>query len=254
MLLSLLSLAAADADLMMAPCMGPMVSQTLPAAGARQVPVDALPAFIWQEDCGEAGRFVAQLWQGEELVHEEVFDTPGGQEGVGLERLMLKELLLPETDYLLRLSGPEGEQDIEFSTGTEQVVGAEPPELLDAQTQVSRYRWTFWAFTDLRVEQGEDPDALSALLLLDGEGRAVAASTQSPVVLDHYVAGDIADLPEEICHSVVQVDGLGAESEPIEHCWNPEDPGLFEGCSSAPAGASLLAGLCGMLLALRRRR
>lgn len=252
MLLSLLSFASADADMMVAPCMGPMVTATLPEAGATDVPVDALPAFIWQEDCGESGSFVGQLWLGEDLLFEETFLTDGPAQ-VGVERMMLVEVLEPNTEYLLRLSGPEGDQDIAFTTGEHQVAGAAEPEIADVRTSVSRYRWTFWAYTDITVVAGEDPDAMSVLMLLNEDGTLVSASTQPNPVLDDYVAGDIGDLPEEICHTLIQEDALGAQSEPIESCWTPEDPGLMEGCSSAPASGSLLAGLLGLLLAARRR-
>jgi uncharacterized protein (TIGR03382 family) len=247
MLLTLLSFASADADMMLAPCMGPVVTATLPAAGATEVPVDALPAFVWHEDCGEAGDFKAELYLEGELVFEQHFPTAGG---VGLERLELDATLQPDSEYLLHLSGVDQDLDVEFSTGQGAIQGAEAPTLVSVGTEAWKDGGLFYLYTDVEATTGADPDSLSALMLLDEQGELVDVDVQPRSWLS--ASSTSRSLPEELCFSLVQVDGLGAQSEPLETCSAPVFEGRM-GCSSAPVGASMLAGLLALLLTVRRR-
>lgn len=234
-------------------CRPEFITATLPAAGAEGVPVDVLPAFVWENQCEAGGSYTASLWQGDTELASEDFERP--DDFAGLERLMLQDLLEPETTYLLQVEGQHGTlAESEFTTGSHQVLGAEAPEVSSVEHQAWRVRtkpWSLW--TTVEGSLGADEDALSAVRLVDEDGRVLAASAWEDFHLRVYEAG-LDEAPEQRCVTLIQEDGLGTPSEPLELCEAVEaDTDLVGGCSSTPAGASLLLGLLG-LLGLKRRQ
>ena len=248
-MITLLTLAFADADIAGAPCREPFVSSTLPAAGAGDVPLDVAPAFIWMDECGMSGSFQFALERDGERLAEERVDADGGLFGAG--RLLLGEDLEADTEYLLVITadGMDELTEVLFTTGSGYVQGAGDPEL-------SGFLVDAWDRDDglvglssmVDVTLGEDPDGLSLVLLLDPDGEVLGATDRDS---RQYLYGTLDELPEQYCVSAVQEDGSGVRGDAVEICAVPavEEQGI---CSTTPLGASMLAGLFGLLLARRR--
>ncbi len=254
-MLSLLLTSAAlayPADEDMAPCGEPYVTGTVPAAGQADVPLDIAPAFVWYEDCGEGGSFTARLEQDGQVLAEETFQTAG--QSSGLARLVLDADLQANTAYLFVIEDSWSEVEVAFTSGEGLVVGSEPPVVISASAAASENQdGSYYVYTTVQAELGQDPDQSSVLLLVDADGGILAASTSSPAWMSDAVFTETA--PEEGCLLLAQEDGAGVRSEPLEACAPAEllpYRGGTVGCSAGGLAASVWLALAG-LVALRRR-
>ena len=253
MLTLLIATASAAADMDMAPCGEPYVSGTIPAAGQQDVPLDIAPAFVWAEDCAEGGSFSVRLELEGEVIAQQTFTTAAASSG--LERLFLDEDLQAHTEYLFVIEDSWSEVEVAFTTGEGLVVGSEPPVVISASASASENQdGSYYVYTSVQAELGQDPDRSSVLLLVDADGGVLAASANSPAWMSDAVFTETA--PEEGCLLLAQEDGAGVRSEPVEACALAEIlpyRGGVGGCSTGGLAASAWLGLVG-LLALRRRR
>ena len=255
----LVSLAFAQDDAAVGmPCPDPYVTDAVPAAGALDVPVDVQPAILWRDDCVLGGSIQLTLEQGDALVAEHRVDLNAGRES-GILRLDAEELL-PDTEY--RLTARDS-QDIEtewlFTTGSGRVQGTAAPEV----TELTMQTWTSGdenvVYTSLYADIGDDPDGLSALVLLDADGEVLAADTDPEWVLLQAREVVAEEQPLEHCVYVVQEDGAGVRSEAVEACgepelqdWDEEGWGSQRMCSAAPLSLSFVTGLLALVAVGRR--
>jgi len=254
----LVSLALAQDDSALgAPCPDPYVTDALPAAGAFDVPVDVQPAILWRDDCSLGGSFQVFLEQDEMLIAEHRVDVNEGHVS-GVIRLDTEELL-PDTEY--RLTARDS-RDIEtewlFTTGSGRVQGTSAPEVTELTMQTWSSGEDFVVYTNLYAEVGEDPDALSVIVLLDADGDVLSAGTDAGLVmLDGREI--VAEQPLEHCVYVVQEDGSGVRSEAVEACgepevqeWGEEGWGSQRMCSAAPLSLSFVTALLALVAVGRR--
>lgn len=254
----LVSLALAQdeaADL--APCPEPYVTDALPAAGALDVPVDVQPAILWRDDCSLGGSLQMFLEQDETLIAEHRVDLNEGHVS-GVIRLDAGELL-PDTEYRLTArDSMDMETEWLFTTGSGRVQGTAAPEVTELTMQTWSSGEDFVVYTNLYAEVGEDPDALSVMLLLDADGSLLSAGTDAGLVLlDGREV--LAEEPLEHCVYVVQEDGAGVRSEAVEACgepelqeWGEEGWGSQRMCSAAPLSLSFVTGLLALVAVGRR--
>jgi len=236
---------ASDAD--MIACMDPYVTSTVPAAGATDVPVDVAPGFIWADDCFMGGVMTITLELDGELIAEEEIAVGGA--GTGIARLTLADELLADTEYrMVVIDVIWGETEVFFTTGSEQVQGAVAPEVIRFTVEAWSTDFGFDLSSYLQAELGEDPDGLSILLLVDEDGEVLSATPDNEI----WHSEPVEDLPEEYCLLIAQEDGAGVRTETVEACAVPElQRDIGRRCSTTPLGASMLAGLFGILLIRR---
>jgi len=230
------------------PCTGPYVGDTVPFAGATDVPVDVAPAIVWVDSCEDGGSLEIVLMQGDSLIAELSVDIDAGQSS-GVGRLLPGQLE-PNTEYRLVYTHRWGDElESLFTTGEGLVQGAGGPEVLGFSARAWRQDGGFDLQCTLEAALGEDPDGLSVLVVSNEDG-----DVRAGLVDDRDGEGGsvewfydrVEERPEEYCVFVVQEDGAGVAGDAVEACTEPE-----RGCSTAPLGASLFVGLLAMLLARR---
>lgn len=248
MMITLLSLALAHADMAAEPCEQPHPTAVAPANGQVGVPVDTSILVEIQGDCGETD------W-------EVVLKDPSGMIVSVVRVADLGDLvswqpqddLLPNATYSLDLI-PQDEAGAvassSFSTGEGFVAGMEGlPEIasLDLSTVDEG-----GVLARVEIVPAPDPDGLS-FLHFEVNGEQSATRLVGPgVVLD--MGGVFWPSEEEICVVAIQTDALGQQSESEPFCDSvPKDRNIF-GCSSTASHASLAGLLVGLLLIGRRRR
>lgn len=256
MLLLLAPLATAEANMLYAPCMTPMVGETLPAQGATAVPVDIQPvALVFDGGCQLSETFLVELLEDSgdaepTLLASETFTWSGTAAGEVL-RLAPGANLAAETDHLLRITPSSGElSEVAFTTGTGAVQGLGGTPSLEASQATLYGRGADASLTvGWWLTPAPDPDGLSVVQLFDAEGVAVAADVAwgtEPLELYHWPAAE--GRPREVCASAAQTDGAGRVSSVPELCQAVER----SGCTTAPGPLAL--GPLALLLALGRRR
>ncbi len=182
-----------------------------------------------------------------ELVAEEEITVAGA--GTGISRLPLADELLADTEYrLLVVDATWGETEVLFTTGSGQVQGAEAPEATGLTVDAWSSDSGFDLSSYLEAELGEDPDGLSILVLVDEDGEVLSVAPDG----GFWYSDRVEELPDEYCLLIAQEDGAGVRTETVEACAVPElqrSGGRL--CSTTPLGASMLAGLFGILLIRR---
>jgi hypothetical protein len=238
--------ALADTD-----CPGLSVAATLPAPRA-SVPIDADLVFFFENACSPGGESVRlEVVNGDTPLGKATFDNDLG----GVAVLDPADDLPPNADLTLRASvAGVTLAEVPFSTTSARVVGAGPPS-----GRVSGATW----FPNLGTAHlevsatADDPDGLS-WFRVSALGETVVTQGEA------FLFGPQTDEPAALCASIVRVDGLGAESEPVEVCADEfavdlreeeaEDEDTGDGCGGGGCGgggASLLV-LAGIGLFRRR--
>jgi len=222
-----LDLVASDA----APCGGYYVAGTAPAYDQLGVPVDArLAVQVGDNGCAADEAVVVEVLAAETVVEQWDF-SPVDIIASGGVLLMTPETALSEsTAYTLRITLDYGTvTEVPFVTGYGTMSGSQEKPVWDdlhvyynnCDSNVS----VSWAAT-----AANDVDGLSILELRQ-------ESTLWDRVLATLPYNDFSlvsetELPEEMCFTLVQIDGLGQEQSGGELCVAPEeDPcSLSEGC------------------------
>ncbi len=247
---SLLFAAPAHADLVL--CLL-QASAGAPAAGATDVPIDAVPAVLVDSYCSGLESELAVVLSTDDgaVVHEEAWTASSE---APLHRLQGLDALAPEAGYLLAVDSADGTIHYEaaFTTGVE---SATP---LDGAPSLSFVDAPVWARgeTSLQVEVSPvaDPDGLgfvgvafeespeeAAAVWLVGEGGLFEAHAQR---LEEAA-------PNEVCVVPVQWDAAGRRLAGETVCQAVE----ASLCSTASgASASAVAAALGLVALGRRRR
>ncbi|MBK9648372.1 MAG: hypothetical protein IPO67_25010 [Deltaproteobacteria bacterium] len=254
--LTALSSALAETQIFL-PCDSPTVALTLPYVEQTNVPTDArIVALILPCESQGAESFSVELLgaDGERLVIEpQIVSVQPWRELIVIQP---EGGLAPNSDFVLRLTPEEvGEvTEVGFSTGEGLVQG-----LGDAVPSVTIWEPWVGRISGERVLTGyaivtpvPDPDGLSLVGILSDEDSPYRFMN----LWQQNSGGDtmlgsvepITERPEELCLEVVQIDGRGVETEPVEAC----APVERRGCSAVPAAPGLVAAALA-LLGLRRR-
>lgn len=224
-----------------------------PAAGATDVPIDAVPAVLVDSSCSGLESELAVVLSTDDgaVVHEEAWTASSE---APLHRLQGLDALLPEAGYLLAVDSDDGTIHYEaaFTTGVESATALEgAPSLGFVDAPV----WSRGE-TSLQVEVSSvaDPDGLgfvgvafadspeeAATAWLVGEGGSTEAHAQR---LDEAA-------PDEVCVVPVQWDAAGRRVAGEKVCQAVE----ASLCSTAGgASASAVAAALGLVALGRRRR
>lgn len=249
---------AAHADA--APCMGLQVTDTQPAADAIDVPIDVRPRLQLYGDCGGSPDWTFEVRApGEGGAIYASLDATLDLNALPVVIEVVPDADLPaETDLLLvatPTADPYGAgytREFAFRTGTgvvAGVTGAPSVQVNDAWWRKSDN----YLGVNGEITPAADPDALS-VLRVTGPGSEFTVFAEFPTTWVSFDA-PADEAPEEACITVVQIDGNGVESAPVEAC-SPvtvDDSGGCNGSSTAEPVQALL-GLAGLGLLLRRRR
>lgn len=218
MLLTLSTLALADAALEAPECEMVFVHDAVPAAEQQGVPVDIQPVVFFEGDCDGPSIWTIELEAAGEIVASQDiefdFSAP-----TRMARLEHDAQLAPDSYHLLRVRpGDEGwGETVEFGfwTGTGRVEGSAAPRItaIDA--------WTFdgrnvSAWVD--VTPGQDPDDTSVVLVASEGGALSAAPGRSPSSLAWNGAID----GDELCLAATQEDGIGRAVDSEFVCVEPD--------------------------------
>jgi uncharacterized protein (TIGR03382 family) len=233
------------------------VSATLPGVGQTNTPRDArLVALISGGSCSHPDSYDMQLLRQDDasVVAEGSTDWADLEDG-GLLVLDPEEDLEAETAYTFAItpSGGWGETtEVGFTPGYGHVEGltGEPDLTIvdaiwghDAETLSVEYT----------VTPADDPDHLSILALSSPDGEVAPWVVLAPVSGDVQarVTWSSPSLPEDVCLSVTQIDGLGAEVEGDGDCAEVTRSG---GCdTTGGVGMSVGIVVLGMVLVRGRR-
>jgi hypothetical protein len=229
------------------PCMGASISGFLPPDGRTEVPTDVQPVALWTTGCLNEGTLYFELWGDEDFMGSASVDV---DRDAGVLRLVPEVELMPYTEYAIYQDrwtpGTEAEPVLRFTTGEHPATGAEAPEARFADATSERTDGGWQVNSRVEAELGYDPDALSVLVILDADGEQLGGSGSSGLF---HLEQAFDQRPDQNCIFVVQEDGSGTRSEPIELCGEVERGG----CSTAAGGAGLLATFFGLALSRRRR-
>lgn len=257
------------ADAALAPCMGYFAYDSLPRPGAVSVPVDVVPAVLFDDGgCPEPTRFQLSLFRlddaGETLAgSEETLLAGTGPLLVGFDGWDTLEGLEPDQSYILRVTPLDGSgelSEIAFSTGSATLVGYEgaPGVAIDSAT-ASKSSGSWWLSAGLTVAPVSDPYDLSIVVVPhpDTPDQLLDAQVVSSDEIFSFPGWQADAAPDEICLTARQLDGalrVVGESEPA--CMEPEvlrNVGPSGRCDTGAAGLGLLPTLLGAL-GLRRKR
>jgi hypothetical protein len=258
MLMLLTALSSANADRMIR-CDPIVIGDTRPALGQTGVPIDARLVALFDGACGASEIYWVELLasDGEVLIRE--WQTLSDRAATSLLTLTPEAGLQANTDYVLRVTPSDGWEmsEVGFTTGEGLVVGLGDgvPEISVEEAWFERSGGQWIVSGRARVIAAPDPDGLSLIRVRPasdyfaelGDFAEVAAPNVAGVV-------EVSDVqprskrPEELCLEVVQIDGRGVETEPVEAC----APVERRGCSAVPATPGLFVAALA-LLGLRRR-
>ncbi|MCB9675965.1 MAG: hypothetical protein H6737_12655 [Alphaproteobacteria bacterium] len=251
--LALAAPARAQADAP-AECAIATLSDSVPANGATDVPVDIAPFFVFRGSCGVAAPYTLTVYQNgvAEPVHTEVYDFPAFQ-SAGESWMLDADFgeLLAETAYTVELTTDWGEQvQLGFTTGSDYadvISGGVPGVSIEHGSQADLGAGLFSTAVELTLTsagrgQGayvvREGGADRAVVLATGESQSVSLSWNS------------FERAHEICLTAIERDGIGNWHGPSDETCIPLEK--TRGCThTAPwlAGWMLLP-----LLGLRRQR
>lgn len=231
-------------------CFGPAPTDSIPATGATDVPLDVSPVVVFNEDCGTA-TWTLVLTRGDDGVEITRTEATVGT----IAELAVPSLLDPETAYVLTLTDTsEREHVIGFTTGTAESEASASPVV----TAVGGG----WTESDRMVEffAYGTPGAHEALLeFVDDDGDVVgAAIVRAGEDVSAVWSRSRPRPPEEVCVSLAQRDVAGEWTESEILCdevdvVNEDTTPRY--CSSAAGGApAVFTAILAALAGLRRRR
>ncbi|MDP2316645.1 MAG: hypothetical protein Q8P41_27370 [Pseudomonadota bacterium] len=256
-LLLLVSAPAHAYAVMEAFCSGLVVADTVPSAGATDVPVDTRLALVF----GDGGCEPASGWTAT-LADAAGTDLPLGlgpgsdePDDTWLIELYTEEGLASETEYVLTMTPPDAGEvaELGFTTGTGTVAGLTGVPSL----RVEEARWSSESdrsysglvTLDLAMEPTEDPDGLSVIQVKDADRERGIQSFRVPEAGAMGVTVNWMDgrRPREVCPQVRQIDGAGVATE-----WSEPQCASVPLCGTASGPPALALVLLGLLAAARR--
>ncbi len=258
MLFVLTMLSSANAERMIR-CDPIVVGDTRPALGQTGVPIDARLVALFDGSCGASEAYWVELLasDGEVLISER--QTLSDRAATSLLTLTPEAGLQANTDYVLRVTPSDGWEmsEVGFTTGEGLVAGlGDGVPALSVEEAWSQRSGGQWRVSGtVRVIAAPDPDGLSLIRVRPGSDYLAELGDFAEVAApDAAGVVEVSDVqtrrrrPEELCLEVVQIDGRGVETEPVEAC----APVERRGCSAVPAAPGLVAAALA-LLGLRRR-
>lgn len=229
-----LDLVASDA----APCGGYYVAGTAPAYDQLGVPVDArLAVQIGDNGCAADEAVVVEVLTAETVVAQWDFSPEDIIASGGVLLMTPATTLSESTAYTLRITLDYGTiTEVPFVTGYGTTQGIQSKPVWD-NLQV----YYNSCDSNVRVSWEATPAA-------DADGLSVLELRQENVLWDrvlmtlpdnYFIQAFEGGFPEEVCFTLVQIDGLGQEQSGGELCVSPEeDPcSLSEGCGCGQSGS-----------------
>ncbi|MDP2306155.1 MAG: Ig-like domain-containing protein [Pseudomonadota bacterium] len=226
------------------------LSDTVPAPGAVDVPLDARPAVVFSDGCFGGDGWLVALTLAEDA--SEVAIVTAGLDDLAttlLVEVFPAEDLIPDTAYVLELTPDDGAGElvsVGFTTGTELVVGLTGEPVLSVQ-------YAQYAAKDGEIEvswsvkAATDPDVLSVLQLRDAEGDRGIQSFVVPAsgATERTLIWRDPVRPTEVCPQVRQIDGAGVATE-----WSEPVCTQVAGCGGCAAGEGAGVGIFGVVAGL----
>ncbi len=234
-----------------------MLTGSMPADGATDLPTDLAPILAFQGNCGVPAPFTVSLFRGEETdpLRTDVYDFDAFST-VGNGGVLELDLgpLDADTTYTLVTDDDFGQSTtIAFETGSGTTAGfdgAAPSVSIDRVTS-DRVNGTWEISVDVTVTSASDDPTLSAYILRSGGVERDAFLASGPTDSRSLLLFE-SDRPDEVCVTAAERDAAGTWHGPSETTCAPVPKTI--GCSSTALPASTL-GLLGLLaLPLLRRR
>lgn len=204
-------------------CMPLQISQTIPASGATNVPVDTTFSFVFDGSCGGAANWTLQIVDPSDnsVVASSTWTWDGAVPALAT---FDPEANLPEnTSLLLNATGDGGyyygDVSIPFTTGAGTVQGL-TGTLTAEVISATWYRDSSQAEVGAAVTPMTDPDGLSLLHVVGGNSQQFLSANDG--LVEPFVWFTLVAEPEELCVDVSQIDGAGRESEPVTACAEAE--------------------------------
>lgn len=228
------------------------LTRSIPSANATDVPVDVSPTLIFEGNCGGSTDWTLEIADAEgNVLHSQAWTWDGNM--TALATMDPAEDLPADSDLVLRAtpSGPEWGTLVEvpFSTGSEHLA---PLAGLPTVEITSAVWWVRSQTVEVTADitPAADPHGLSIIRVTSPNASFIVSA--EPLV-DQPFAWFEAESPDEACVSVVQIDGSGVPTEPVEACADPVNR-HSGGCFSRETPVSSRAVLLLPALLLFRRR
>lgn len=229
------------------------LSQSVPADGATDVPIDLAPLLLFEGACDIPAPYTVSLFLtgGTVPLRTDVYDVPAFQT-VGGTALLEPDLgaLQADTAYTVELQdGFGGLQQIAFETGSGSVptiTGAAPGVTIDDARRTGFEQGFNEVRVGLTLTSAADDPSMSTYIVRSGGLQRSALLATGPT--DSISIGWSVDAPlDEVCVSVVERDGSGTWHGPSDDVCADLASSSSSGCSTTGFPPSALRVLGGLL-------
>lgn len=239
-------------------CMPLQITDTVPAANAVDVPIDANLTVLFDGNCGGSSQWLIEVVDSTgTAVVSETWDWDGSAPALAT---IDPDADMPANSALTLRATPNGGYygseilEVPFTTGDALVQGVVGQPIV-VMTGATWYTEMQFAEAVLDITPGEDPDHLS-VIKVEANGVVQYLPGTAPMI-GQYFSWSEATRPAELCVTVTQIDGAGAAGDPVEACAVPVIQHATGGCLgggdtvAVPMQALMLLGGLGLI---RRRK